>query len=361
MEFGYSDLQQTLQDSLSNYLSTNSPLDRVRKFADSDDSFDKELWQGVCSELSIQGLLISEEYGGQGLESLDAVAIAETIGKHVAPIPFFSSCIVAPRAIERAALEPQKQDYLPRLAAGEITIGLALSELSGARANAGLTVGKNGINGTAYFVLDPDADYLLLADQKSSLHVVQSNADGISKKPMPQIDRTRRLAAVTFENVPSEHLPGCTGSIVRELLDLGRVCLAAETLGASQEMMDRAVEYSLQREQFNRPVASFQAVKHLCAEMAAELEPARSLLLYGGYALDALPEEAHLAASHTSAHLAEVGTFVAKTATIVHGGMGFTDLLGLHYWFKRIGFNRQYLGSPELLREEAARTQGLIA
>ncbi|MDE0759170.1 MAG: acyl-CoA dehydrogenase family protein, partial [Pseudomonadales bacterium] len=142
-------------------------------------------------------------------------------------------------------------------------------------------------------------------------------------------------------------------------LDTGRVIQAADTLGAAQCMLDQAVAYANQREQFNRVIASFQAVKHMCAEMAANLEPCRSMIWYAGHALQTVPEEAPLIACHAKAHLAEVGRFVAKTATEVHGGMGFTDLVGLHYWFKRIGCNRQLLGSPERLREDAARIQSL--
>ena len=140
-----------------------------------------------------------------------------------------------------------------------------------------------------------------------------------------------------------------------------RVMLAADTLGAAQNMLNQAVSYAGQREQFNRPIATFQAVKHMCAEMAAELEPCRAFVWYAAHALNTLPAEARLTACHLKAHLAEVGQFVARTATEVHGGMGFTDLVGLHYWFKRIGFNRQMLGTPERLREEAARLQGLVA
>ena len=147
----------------------------------------------------------------------------------------------------------------------------------------------------------------------------------------------------------------------KHLIDLGRVILSADSLGASQAMLDKAVAYAMEREQFNRVIASFQAVKHMCAEMAAEIEPARSLVLVcGGMHSTKFRTKKHLTACHTKAHLAEVATFIGRTATIVHGGMGFTDLLGLHYWFKRIGFNRQYLGGPEFVREEAARTQGLV-
>ena len=126
-------------------------------------------------------------------------------------------------------------------------------------------------------------------------------------------------------------------------------------------MLDQAVAYAKGRVQFGRAIATFQAVKHMCAEMAASLEPCRSLVWYAGHALDHLPEEASVMACHAKAHLSEVGTFVARTSTEVHGGMGFTDLVGLHYWFKRIGFNRQVLGGPQAVRAEAAALQGLAA
>jgi alkylation response protein AidB-like acyl-CoA dehydrogenase len=142
------------------------------------------------------------------------------------------------------------------------------------------------------------------------------------------------------------------------MLDAGRVILAADILGASGRALDLAVAYSLQRKQFERVIGSFQAVKHLCAEMAAELEPARSLVWYAGHAFDAIPEEASLMACHAKAHLSEIGPFIVRTSTEVHGGIGFTDEQNLHYWFKRVGLARQLLGSPELLREEAARLQG---
>ncbi|HJW41258.1 MAG TPA: acyl-CoA dehydrogenase family protein, partial [Rhizomicrobium sp.] len=121
-----------------------------------------------------------------------------------------------------------------------------------------------------------------------------------------------------------------------------------------------AVTYAKERQQFGRVIGSFQAVKHLCAEMVAELEPCRALIWYAAYAFDTFPDQARRMAAHAKAHTAEVGTFVARTATEVHGGMGFTDLLGLHYWFKRIGFDRQALGGPEKARHDAAVAQGWV-
>ena len=132
-------------------------------------------------------------------------------------------------------------------------------------------------------------------------------------------------------------------------------------LGAGTAMIEQAVAYAGTRVQFGRPIGSFQAVKHMCAEMAAALEPCRSLVWYAAHAFDHAPDESTLMACHAKSHLSEVGRFVARTSTEVHGGMGFTDLAGLHYWFKRIGLDRQLLGGPELVRNEAARVQGWIA
>ena len=148
--------------------------------------------------------------------------------------------------------------------------------------------------------------------------------------------------------------------VCARVLDAGRIVLAADILGAAQTMLNKAVEYAKTRVQFGRVIGSFQAVKHLCAEMAAELEPCRSMVWYAAHAFDHLPDESRLVACHTKAHLSEVGTFVARTSTEVHGGIGFTDELGLHLWFKRIGASRQLLGNPAQLREEAAALQGFV-
>ncbi len=149
--------------------------------------------------------------------------------------------------------------------------------------------------------------------------------------------------------------PRCSGCI-----DAGRVVLAADTLGAAQHMFDAALSFVKQREQFGRIIGSFQAVKHQFADMATMLEPCRAMVWYAAYAQDALPAEARLTALQAKAHLDDIAREIARMATEAHGGMGFTDLLGLHYWFKRIMFNRQMLGGPEHCREEAARVQGWI-
>ena len=175
----------------------------------------------------------------------------------------------------------------------------------------------------------------------------------------PSLDRMRPVGKVELFDVPAELLPAgdARGRALR-VLDAGRTMLAADTLGAAQSMLDRAVAYAKQREQFGRLIGSFQAVKHMCADMVTMLEPCRALVWYAAHAQDAIPEEARLAACHAKAHLGEVGREVSRMATEAHGGMGFTDELGLHYWFKRVSANRHLLGGPERCRQEAAALQG---
>jgi alkylation response protein AidB-like acyl-CoA dehydrogenase len=236
-------------------------------------------------------------------------------------------------------------------------VGIAFGEAIGARNDAGVVVDGGKISGKCIFALDGDADSYLIATPDKKIYWVA--AAEIQRTPLTTVDKTRSTCELVFVGVSAELITD-DENIYHRTLDMGRVMQAADTLGAAQSMLDQSIAYAKERKQFNRVIGSFQAVKHMCADMAADLEPCRSMVWYAAHAMDHLPEEARLVACHAKAHLSEVGKSVSKTATEVHGGMGFTDLLGLHYWFKRIGANRQLLGSPELLREEAARIQGLV-
>ena len=238
---------------------------------------------------------------------------------------------------------------------------MAISEaVAGARDGAGVTASGGKLSGKALFVPGGlAAGLLVVSDVSGGLHLVAGDAAGLTRGFMPGLDETRRLAELSFDGVAAEPLGGGP-ELLCALRDAAWVLIAADTLGAAQTMLDKAVAYAKERRQFGRTIGSFQAVKHLCAEMAAELEPCRSLVWYAAYAFDAGLPEASLMAAHAKALTSEVGRFVARTATEVHGGMGITDLLGLHFWFKRIGLNRQLLGGPERVREIAARLQGLV-
>lgn len=362
MEFALTSDQKMMQESIGRTLERVSPLERVRKAADASDTRARDVEQALV-ELGVTGILVPEEFGGLGLSLLDAALAAEMLGRHVAPVPFLGTSVMAPLAILGAGTHPQKSEWLPKIARGEAAIGIAVSEhASGAREKAKVTSKSGKLSGQALFVVDfAGADAHIVADTFANLYLVDANARGLEKTTLTMIDATRSVGQLIFNNVDAEPLGGGNSAAVLErMIDAGRVALGADALGAAERMLEKAVAYAKERKQFGRVIGSFQAVKHMCAEMAAEIEPARALLWYAAYAFDAFPEQSRLLAAHVKAHLSEIAPQIARTATEVHGGMGFTDLLGLHYWFKRIGADRQLLGSPERARRDAAIAQGWV-
>ena len=360
MDFSLTTDQKMMQESLVRTVAGAAAFDRVRRFANDPSDKGADIWAAL-TDFGLPGIVIPEEYGGLGLTLLDAALMSEALGRAVAPVPFLG-VVLAPLALRLAGSSEQQGEWLPRLASGEVTAAVAISEaVAGPRDGAGVTALGGKLTGKALFVPGGlGAQLLIVADKTGGLHLVQGDAAGLTREIMTGIDLTRRMAELRFDNVTAEPLNGVPGALER-LRDAGWVLLAADTLGACDVMIEKAVDYAKERKQFGRVIGSFQAVKHLCAEMAAEVEPCRALVWYAAYAFDEAPDEASLTAAHAKAHTSEVGRFVARTATEVHGGMGITDLLGLHYWFKRVGLNRQLLGGPERVRRWAAQIQGLVA
>lgn len=361
MDFGLSEEQRLLQDTFRNYLADQLPPNRVRALCDGGRADQRALWAALA-ELGAAGILIPEEHGGSELALLDAALVAEELGRTVAPTPFLASGILAPIALAEAGTPEQCKEWLPRIATGELCVGAAVTESYARREGAGVRLNGARLYGNALLALDvPGADYLLIATVAGQLAWVPADAPGLERETLATIDRTRHTAELRFDGVEPVTLlggPEPRTPAVRRILDAGRAVLAADTLGAAESMLNQAVAYAQERVQFERVIASFQAVKHLCAEMVAELEPARSLAWYAAHAFHALPDSAPLAIVHAKAHLNEVASHVADLATQVHGGIGYTDEHNLHLWFKRIGLNRQLLGGPEFLRERAAQLQG---
>jgi len=362
MDFGLSEEQRLLEQTLRRWLDEQVPVARVREIAAREDAADAALWKGLA-ELGVLGLLVPEEHGGSGLGLLDAALAMESLARAAAPAPFLGSAVLAPVALAAAGTEAQRREWLPRIATGSGRIGVALGELTGRRDGAALRVDGGRLQGRALFAIDAGAaDAFVVALDRDHLVLVPADAANLAATLLPTVDRTRRVAELVFDGVgPIEWLGGPAGvaGAAARVLDAGRVALAADALGAAERALEMAVAYARQRVQFGRPIGSFQAVKHLCAEMAAELEPARALVWYAAYAFDHRPDEATLVAAHAKAHLAEVATAIVRTATEVYGGYGFTEEGDLHLWFKRAGLDRQLLGGPEAVRAEAAAAQGL--
>ncbi len=359
MYFGLSEEQKSLEENINRFLEDNASLDVIKAVANGESEKAQQVHQGII-DLGLSGLVVPEEYGGLELNMLFATVVASALGSGTAPVPYAGSYVMAPIAINLGGDEQQKSNWLPKIAGGECVIGVGLSEYVGAREDSGIEFSNGKLSGRCLFLIDgKDADAYLLADKSGQLYLVDSSCSGITVTELITVDKTRTSIELVLDKVDAEILPNSNNKeVIEKVLDAGRLMLAADTVGAAQVMLDKSVAYSLERKQFGRLIGSFQAVKHMCAEMAAELEPCHSMIWHAAHCQDNVPEEARLMACQTKAHVSEVGKQVSKTATEVHGGMGFTDELGLHYWFKRIGLNRQLLGSPELIREEAGRLQG---
>lgn len=365
MDFALSEEQRLLAESLRRFLEEECPVTKIRDLVALEHGHDGGNWKALA-ELGVAGLLVPEEFGGSGLGMLDAVVAAESLGWGVAPGPFLGTAVLFPVALTSAGSPEQQARWLPAIVTGSSRIGAAVNELVSSRDDAGVETREGRLHGRSLMVLDAEgADHFLVsADEGRTLAIVDGQAAGLTRVALKTIDRTRGFGELEFDGVEVAEWIGEVGSaeaVSRQVLDAGRIILAADILGASGRALEKAVAYAMQRKQFDRLIGSFQAVKHMCAEMVSELEPARSLVWYAGHAFDEIPEESSTMACHAKSHLSEVGPFVVRTATEVHGGIGFTDEQNLHYWFKRVGVDRQLLGSPEAVRTEAARAQGWIS
>ena len=362
MYFGLSEDQIFFQDNVKKFLEDQAPLDAIKKISEGEDIFVKdELHQGLIN-LGINNILIPEENGGLGLDLLFASAVSQSLGEGVATLPFLGPYVIAPIAIKYGANDEQKEKLFNKMSQNLINFGVGFSEYFGSRDSSGLSIENNTVTGRTLFVLDTDyASHVIICDKEGKIGFISLDSEGIEIINLTTVDKTRTYKEMNFEKTPIEILENTKSSTVaiEMALSAGRIITAADSLGASQAMIDKAVEYSKERKQFNRVIGSFQAVKHMCAEMSAELEPCYSLVWHAAHSFDESNEDAKLMSCLAKSHISEVSKMVSKKATEVHGGMGFTDLLGLHFWFKRIGLNRHILGSPEIVREEAAKAQDL--
>jgi len=356
VDFGLSEDQQLLEQTVRGFLADQIPIERVRELRDKDCPYDRAIWSALA-ELGVTGILVPEAQGGSGLALLDAAIASQALGHAVTPAPFLASAVMAPVALG-AVSGSDAEGWLAGIAAGKQVFGVAATERFSVREGAGVRLDGGRLVGKAMMAIDAvEADLLLIALDADTLAVVAADAPGVETNRLKTVDATRCTAEVVLDGAPAEAVFEGAEAAIARMLDAGRIALAADVLGACESMVAQAIDYAKQRKQFNRVIGSFQAVKHMCAEMIAEVEPARSLLWYAAHSFDAMPDEAPLMACHALAHLSEIGREIASVATQVHGGIGWTDEQNLHFWFKRIANARHLLGGPELLRERAAALQ----
>ncbi len=374
MDFGLSEEQDLLQHSARAFLAQECSPQFVRALLDDEHGFSPALHRKMAG-LGWTGLLVPEKFGGLGLGLLDMALLLEEMGRAVVPGPFLFSSALATFALMRGGSAAQKRAWLPRLASGEALGTLAFLEASDRLDAAGIRLKarkkRDGytLSGTKMFVpFAAVADVLVVAVRTSgrgekgvSLVLVQRDAPGLTIHPLDMFDRTRRVYEVRFKAVPSSGLLGKEGKgwkLLAQLQDLACVALSADSLGGAQQALSMAVEYTKGREQFNRPIASFQALKHMAAEMVSDIEPARSLVWYAAHAFDIRASDASRAASLAKARLSEVYTRTTNKAVQMHGGIGFTWEHDMHFWFKRAKWNEFAFGAGAYHRERIAHFDG---
>ena len=369
MDFGFSEEQELLRKSAADFLAKECPMTYVRQMMDDDHGYSEELWNKMAG-LGWTGLIYPEEYGGAGLSIVDLVVVLEEMGKAAFPGPFFSSACLGGLAILEAGSAEQKQKYLPDIASGKTKATLAFLEENARWDEQGISIkarkGKKNysLSGVKLFVPDAHvADTIVCAARTSegiTLFAIDRQQAGVSTRLLKTMDQTRKLCEVTFDKVtlgPDTVLgvAGQGGESLKRIIDRSKVALSAEMCGGAQKVLDMTVEYAKIREQFGRPIGSFQAIQHKCANMLVQVESAKSATYYAAWAVSSNVPEAPLAAAMAKAYCSDAFRQVTAEGIQVHGGIGFTWEHDLHIYFKRAKGSEVTFGDATWNRELVAQ------
>ncbi|MEH6696295.1 MAG: acyl-CoA dehydrogenase family protein [Hyphomonas sp.] len=353
MNLDFSDEQKQLRDQVRRFLSEQCPPTAVRAILEGGESYDKSLYAGLA-ELGVLGAAIPEEYGGVGLGHLELCVVAEELGRVLAPVPVASSIYLSAEFLLLAGSESQKSEWLPKLASGEAIGTFAMVEGQGRTKPESIKARVSGgkLSGEKMPVADGgDADFAIVAarDDKDdvSLYIVSLTGEGVTRKALESIDPTRGQARITFDNAPVEPLgnPGDGWHIATQVLDRAAVLMAFEQLGGADRALEMARDYALDRMAFGRPIGSFQAIKHILADMYVSATLARSNCYYGAWALSSGASELPVAAATARVSATTAFQHCSKNNIQVHGGMGFTWAFDCHLYYRRSNGLALALGS----------------
>jgi len=357
MNFDFSDDQKQLRDQARKFLTEKCPPKAVRAVLDGKVPYDKELWKGLA-EMGFLGVAIPEEFGGAGAGHLELCVIAEEMGRALAPVPFSSTVYLAAEALLLAGNEAQKKKWLPKIASGEAIGTLALFEGTGNPSPKAIKLAASGatLNGVKKPVPDGAlADFAVVAartgasgrESDISLFLVDLKGEGVDIKALTNVDPTRGQAEVTFRNCKAEPLgkAGEGWGILMQVLDRAAVLTAFEQVGGADRALEMGRDYALDRIAFGRPIGSFQAVKHMLADMYVSATLARSNCYYGAWALSTNAGELPEAAAAARISATQAFQHCAKNNIQVHGGMGFTWEFDCHMYYRRANAVALGLGS----------------
>ncbi|MCB8913528.1 acyl-CoA/acyl-ACP dehydrogenase [Rhodococcus rhodochrous] len=365
MTYVHTEEHDQLRSTVRAFLDQTSPEAEVRRLMDTDEGYDPAVWAQMGEQLALQGLHIPEEFGGSGYGYVELCVVLEELGASLAGGPFFASAVLAASAVMESGDHAARKDLLPSLADGSTIGTVAFADRHGRwdtssdQTVATRTRDRYLLTGTKSYVLDGSiADVVVVTaelDGELSLFVVSGRADGLTKDRLPTMDLTRKQATLTFNGTPARLLgePGDATAVLDRVLALACVALANENVGGLRAVLDQSVQYAKERYQFGRPIGSFQAVKHMCADILVDLEGAKSAAYFAAHSTaddQRLPIASSLAKSYTGE-----AYFRAASANIqIHGGLGFTWEHPAHLYFKRAK-------SAELLFGDSIYHRSLLA
>ncbi len=331
MNFDFNDEQREIKSTARDFLASRFKPEKVRELAESDSPYDDDLWGEIC-QLGWAGIALAEKYGGQGLGTVEAVILAEEMGYALAPSPWISN-LSAGLFIEAAGSDEQRDRWLPGIASGA------------ERGAAAFTPDEEPVVGAG------EGAAILVLNEGDGAKLVEPGDVELERLDLIDTTRVYRRAKASG----GDSLPGDVELPVEKSV----VVLAAELVGVAARALDMAVAYAKEREQFDRPIGAYQAVSHRLALMLWEVEEARSLVYYAGWAADAQPESLPLAASMAKARASDAATTVTHDAIQTFGGIGFTWEHDIHFFLKRAQVSAQLLGTSRQHRERVAALTGL--
>jgi alkylation response protein AidB-like acyl-CoA dehydrogenase len=371
MNFAFSEEQEELRRITRQFLESKSPEAEVRRLMDTDEGYDAAVWQQMAGELGLQSLIIPEEFGGQGFSFVELTVVLEEMGRALLCAPYFSSAVLATSTLLHAGDDAAKKEHLPGIATGETIATLAFTEPNGRWDESGIeaTATQSGdgwtISGTKMFVLDGNVATLLLVAAKTSagtsIFAVDPSGSGVTRTNLSTMDQTRKQSKVELDGAAATLIgtDGAGWATLERVLDLAAVALAAEQVGGAQKVLETAVQYAKDRVQFGRPIGSFQAIKHKCADMLLEVESAKSAAYYAAWCAAELNDELPSVASLAKAYCSEAYFHAAAENIQIHGGIGFTWEHPAHLYFKRAKSSELLFGDPTYHRELLAQRIGL--
>jgi alkylation response protein AidB-like acyl-CoA dehydrogenase len=362
MRFALSEDQRELQFTVRSFLERTSPLATLLKRLETEPGHDERVWRRIATELELIGLLVPEEYGGSGFSLVEVCAVLEEMGRVLYRGPYLSSAVLATTALLACDDEAAKHEFLPPIVGGDLLVTFASGDsrrMPGAGGEpARASKGAHGwtVDGRAEYVIDGGtADVLIVAataDDGVECFAVESSDRGVIRSPLAAIDLTRPLVDIVFHGASARRLTsgGSGDALTAKVLDVAAIAQAAEQVGSARTSLDMAIEYAGQRRQFGRPIGSFQAIKHRCADAYVALEAAHAAAFHAAWTAHDLEADLTMVSSVAKACCSDALYRVATSASQIYGGVGFTWEHTAHLFLRRAVSSRELLGPPSFHR-----------